>query len=269
MQRLGKAFTRLARGSAYGLASTLPHDWLQWLRERRVLKHVLETLDINCVIDVGANCGQFGMRLRGIGYRGWIVSFEPVRSNFEELKNVAERNGPWRVFPYALGANAGLLDINVTHTTLFSSFLTPNVEMRERFPENRVVRTETAEIWRLDDVIDNCLSGIRSPRIYLKLDTQGFDLEVIKGAETALADVVGVQTEISFKRVYDESPGFQKSLAELQARGFAVVDFLPVSSDLDSLSAVEMDCVMTRQESRHTTATSLLRRRPQILETQK
>src|SRR5690242_4934261 len=140
---LRSAFTCLARSSAYRVASNVPSAWLQWLRGRSVLKQVLETLAINCVLDVGANRGQFGMLLRRIGYRGWILSFEPVRSNYQILEKVAARHGPWRVFPHALGVTKCVSEINVTETTLFSSFLTPKAEMQKRFPQNRVVRTET------------------------------------------------------------------------------------------------------------------------------
>jgi FkbM family methyltransferase len=224
------------------------------------MKDVLEKLAINCVLDVGANDGQFGMLLRDIGYRGWILSFEPVRSSLEVLEKVAERHGPWRVFPYALGAANGRLEINVTELTVFSSFLAPREESQRRFPQNRVARKEDVELRRLDDVIGTCLSGIASPRIYLKMDTQGFDLEVVKGGESVLRNVLALQTEVSFKGTNHQMPGFMESIKEIQARGFDVADFLPVTSDVDQLSAIEMDCIMVRSPqtglvSQYTSAT--------------
>jgi FkbM family methyltransferase len=242
----GNALHVALRSSVYTLTSVLSTDWLQWSRSCRVIKEVLERLAVNCVLDVGANRGQYGSLLRRIGYTGWILSFEPVQSNLQVLEEVAKRHSPWRVFPFALGSVNGQLDINVAEMSELSSFLTRNEELQDRFPKNCADRKERVTIRRLDDVIETCLSGIQSPRIYLKMDTQGFDLEVVKGAESVLANVLALQTEISFKSIYHQMPGFMESLKEVQKRGFEVVDFLPVASDLDQLSAIEMDCIMVR-----------------------
>jgi FkbM family methyltransferase len=235
------------RFSGYRVASHLPEEWLRWLRNRNVPKDILRKLLINCVFDVGANRGQFGMMLRQIGYRGWILSFEPVRANVAVLEKVAAAAEPWRVFPYALGANNGRQKINVTDETVFSSFLTPSQESQTRFPRNRVTRTEEVEVLRLDSVFDTCIDGIPSPRIYLKLDTQGFDLEVAKGAESVLDRILALQTEIAFRYIYNDMHGFAASISQFQDYGFEVVDFIPVARDTDQLRVIEMDCVMVRK----------------------
>lgn len=235
------------RFSGYQVVSHLPDEWLRWLRGRCALKGILEGLSINCVFDVGANRGQFGTILRHLGYRGWIISFEPVQANLEALQAVAAAAQPWRVFPYALGANDGYSKINVTQVTEFSSFLVPRQESQIKFPGNHVARTEEVEIRRLDSVFDVCMEGIPSPRIYVKLDTQGFDLEVARGAESTLNKVLALQTEICFRPIYNGMSGFADSISHFRARGFEVVDFVPISNDPDDLCAVEMDCVMARK----------------------
>jgi len=244
---LQEALDNVQRSCGYKMLSIFPSDRLRWLANRGVLREVLVKLGINCVLDVGANRGQYGMALRGIGYKGWIFSFEPIKANFEVLEDVAKRNGRWRVFRYALGAVNGRLLINVTERSVFSSFLTPREDSQTRFPKNRVERREEVEVRRLDKILATCLSGIESPRIYLKMDTQGFDLEVVKGAESVLARILALQTEVSFRSIYTGMPGFTESIKELQVRGFDVVDFLSVTSDVDGLCAIEMDCVMARR----------------------
>lgn len=236
----------IQRLCGYKMLSMLPSDRLRWLANRGVLRDVFGKLAINCVLDVGANRGQYGSTLRGLGYKGWIVSFEPIKANFEVLENVAKRDNRWRVFRYALGAVNGRLLINVTEKSVFSSFLTPKEDSQKRFPQNRVERREEVEVRRLDGILAGCFSGIESSRIYLKMDTQGFDLEVVKGAECILARILALQTEVSFRSIYTGMPGFMESIKELQAKGFDVVDFLSVSSDVDGLCAIEMDCVMAR-----------------------
>jgi FkbM family methyltransferase len=227
-------------------SSPIPLEWVQRVAAGAQLKHVLERLEIDCVLDIGANEGQFGTTLRQLGYEGWIVSFEPVSEVFQKLRATADNDERWRVFPYALGATNERKAINVVELSLMSSFLQPREDSLERFPFNRVERIEPVEIRRLDDVAERCFDGIESPRIYLKIDTQGFDLEVMRGGEETLRRVLAVQTEVSFQNVYEGMPSFLESIREFQARGFAVVGFAPVTSDVDEICAVEMDCILAR-----------------------
>ena len=81
-------------------------------RLREVLQRVFKSYSINCVLDVGANTGQYATLLRAIGYKGWIISFEPVRATYEVLARTASKDARWRVFPYALGATRGQFEIN-------------------------------------------------------------------------------------------------------------------------------------------------------------
>lgn len=239
---------RIARFPAYALTPFLPHGALDWFRRRVILRRVLKTLSINCVVDVGANRGQYGMLLRQIGYRGLIVSFEPVQSTRQVLEKVAAGHAPWQVLPFALGAANSVGAINVTAHSLFSSFLTPRSESQETFPGNRIARVETVEIRRLDDVLGRCLTGISTPRIYLKIDTQGFDLEVVRGAESVLSGILALQTEVSLRSLYHDMPDFTESLQTLRDHGFDVVDFLPVSAEFAGLLPTEMDCIMIHRE---------------------
>jgi FkbM family methyltransferase len=240
-------FEDLLRTLACKLLPYLPPFWAHWFRNRIVLKHVLEKLSINCVIDVGANQGQFGALLRRIGYTGWIISFEPVHASYEVLETLAARDKLWRVFPYALGAENERRQINVTNELVFSSFLVPLEESEIRFQRNRVDRREEVEVRRLDQILESCVTGIPSPRIYLKLDTQGFDLSVMEGAQNILPRLLGIQSEVSFHNIYHGMPSFAESISKFQAAGFEPVDFITVNRDVDQLCAIEMDCIMARK----------------------
>src|SRR6266436_659552 len=69
------------------------------------LKSVFATLRINCVFDVGANVGEYGLMLRRIGYQGRIISFEPVRGIFEKLKQTAAGDDAWTTMNIACGSS--------------------------------------------------------------------------------------------------------------------------------------------------------------------
>jgi FkbM family methyltransferase len=202
-------------------------------------------LSIDCVLDVGANHGQFGNQLRDIGYKGWIVSFEPVRGTFKDLSIQAAARPPWRVFQYALGSENGQAEINLSESDYLTSFLTP-LGPTKVLPHNRVVGKEAVEVRRLDSIFDECLAGIDARNIYLKIDTQGFDIEVLRGAEGALPQIKGAQTEVSFIPIYHGMPRHIESIREFEARGFRVVDFMPVSRDDGDLLMMEMDCILAR-----------------------
>jgi FkbM family methyltransferase len=238
-----KRIQRVVNAAGLDVVRYPPGDWVA---ARYTLSNILTKLDIDCVLDVGGNEGQFGCQLRDLGYRGHIISFEPVRAMFEVLSECAEKRGSWKSFNYALGRAEGKAEIHVAAGDTFSSFLQPRADSLARFPENRVVRSEEVAVHRLDSVLDRCLEGIRKPRIYLKIDTQGFDLEVLAGASGIIDRILALQTEISFRPIYDASPSYVSSLDACQSLGFQVVDFIPVTRDSDGLCAVEMDCVMAR-----------------------
>lgn len=222
------------------------------------LLRIFTALAINCVLDVGAHQGDFGQDLRRIGYRGHIVSFEPVARNFEGLSRAASGDPLCRIFPFALGERDGHADINVFSGSTFHSLLEPNDFGREAFGEKLALeRTERIEIKRLDQVLESCLAGIPTPRLYLKMDTQGYDLAVVEGAGAALSRVLALQTEVALQPIYqDMRTTLCNMVPELQRRGFRVTGLFPVTRDkTDGLQIIELDCVMIRSRpvSAHTT----------------
>src|SRR5882724_7760563 len=85
------------------------------------LSQLLPKLGIDCVLDVGANQGQYGSMLRRTGYRGRIISYEPVKASFDILKARAAKDPHWRVCNYALGAKAGAKTIHVSRSSVMAS----------------------------------------------------------------------------------------------------------------------------------------------------
>ena len=215
------------------------------------LLRVFAARAINCVLDVGAHTGGFGKELRSSGYRGHIVSFEPVACNFEGLSRAAGGDPRWRVFPFALGERSGRADINVFGGSTFDSLLAPSESGREAFGEKLAIeRTEHIEIRRLDEVLDSCLEGIPTPRLYLKMDTQGYDLAVVEGAGASLARVLALQTEVALQPIYqDMRTTLCNTIPELRKRGFEVTGLFPVTRDHEEkLQIIELDCVMVRRQ---------------------
>lgn len=208
------------------------------------LHFAIKKYDIDLVVDVGANSGQFGQLLRMIGYRGRILSFEPLMSPFESLRARAHRDGNWTAVNLALGRDNGVLEINEYQSTEFSSALKPTTFAAERFGlsrssfEKRMVPMET-------------LSGYfgqnpdSAKRIFLKMDTQGYDFNVFAGCAPIISKIALLQSEISFQPVYEGVPDYKASLREYGSRGFFLTGIFPVSRDKD-LSMIEADLVMAK-----------------------
>jgi len=211
---------------------------------------IFDRLQINCVLDVGAHVGQYGRFLRNIGYTGHIVSFEPVLANFALLERRSARDTKWSALRLALGNQEGTVPINVARLTQFSSFLSPNRYSRDQFSGfSDIDRTEIIELKRLDSIFNGCVGRLRDPRVFLKLDTQGYDLKVLEGAGACLRHVLGLQSELSVKPLYEGMTGYLAAMSCLNRMGFEVTSVFPVVRD-EQFRIMEFDCVMVSSAPR-------------------
>ncbi|HEX6919525.1 MAG TPA: FkbM family methyltransferase [Actinomycetes bacterium] len=230
---------RVRRGW-YGLEKRLAHDLVN-----RHVATVLDQYDVSCVLDVGANKGQYAVALRAAGYQGHIVSFEPVPRDFEVLAARAAKDPRWTAHRLALGREDGELEMNVVPGTL-SSFLPSTQFGAGRYARLQAPEVVTAPVRRLDGILDEVTAHIPDPRIYLKLDTQGFDLEAFAGLGDRAADLVGMQSEVALMEIYDGMPRLPEALAAYEAAGFEVTAFYPISRESRTGRVLEFDCVMVR-----------------------
>jgi len=102
---------------------------------------------------------------------------------------------------------------------------------------------------RLDAMISEITQGIEDPRIYLKMDSQGYDLQVFAGASGCLPLVLGMQSEIALQQLYEGMPDYLTSLATYNSAGYSITSLIAVSRD-ESLSIIEFDCLMVRNSER-------------------
>jgi hypothetical protein len=146
----------------------------------------------------------------------------------------------------ALGASSGLQAMNLASYSELNSFLSPSALWNRLLPKITFVDKEEVEVNTLDLVFDELVSQIEDPRPFLKVDTQGFDLEVVKGARNCIGKILGLQSELEVRRMYEGTPGYLEALAFYADLGFALKDFYTVASDGNDLSAVEVNCIMLR-----------------------
>ncbi len=218
-----------------------------WIARGPCLRSLFAQYSVSCVIDVGANTGQYGRFLRRERYRGQIVSFEPVPSCFAALEKAIARDRLWTAHQLALGAANARVPINVSAATEFSSLLDHDLDHLRDFERasREVMKTEHVVMATLDNVFGSCVPSASRQRFCLKLDTQGSDLEVLKGAGDVLQHVSVLQIEVSMIPIYKGMPTFREAIEHIQSLGFDVVALFPVSRYRD-LAVIEYDCIAAR-----------------------
>lgn len=206
---------------------------------------LFEKFQIQCVIDIGACKGGYRNFLRNtVGYSGLIISFEPVKKNADILKNKYKNDPNWIIYNYALSDENATAEINITKSPDFSSFLEPDNSFVKNFKDvNTIIDTETVELKPLDSVIDSIKGDFSLNHTYLKIDTQGYDLKVLKGFRVSLPYIPALQTEVSLQHIYSGMPNFTDTFTYLKDASFDISGFFPIH--LDSMQRViEADCVM-------------------------
>jgi FkbM family methyltransferase len=213
--------------------------------QRVQLPALFEMYGVDCVIDVGAHEGEYAQRLRSGGYEGQIVSFEPVPRAFEELERHAAGHAGWSAHRLALGREDGTTTMNVVPGTL-SSILPATKFGAGRYPRLQEPEEIEVEVRRLDRVLEEVLDGLDERRPFLKLDTQGYDLDVFAGTGDAIDRFVGMQSELALMEIYKGMPRMQEALAAYEDAGFEIAALYPVSRQTRTARVLEYDCVMVR-----------------------
>jgi FkbM family methyltransferase len=211
------------------------------------VKTIIEKYQINLVIDVGANEGQFASELRRNGYQGKIISFEPISSAFAKLKAVASNDRHWDVYNFALGTENTEQKIYISDDSCFTSFLKSNDWCEQEFGEGSLGKIEeTVIVRRLDQVLNEIVDNLDRSRIYLKMDTQGYDLKVFAGLGNMHERILALQSEISVLPIYQGMPHFTDSISCFEQAGFEIAGMYPVSTEKAGLRTVEFDCLMVK-----------------------
>lgn len=206
-------------------------------------RRLLERIDV--VLDVGANEGQYAATIRAAGYRGRIVSFEPLARPFAELARRGAGDPAWECLQLALGAEDGGAQMNVARNSLSSSLLPMGEAHLAAAPESRYVGTERVEVARLDSLALDLLPP--AVGVYLKIDVQGFERAVLEGARETLGRTAAIECELSLVPLYEEGPLFPELVGGLESAGFDLVAVEPVFTDPGSGKLLQLDGLFVRR----------------------
>lgn len=206
----------------------------------------IENRRINLVLDIGANTGQFAQSLRDRGYKGRIISFEPVKEAFRELEIKARGDALWTTSNLALGASSGVMEINVSKDSQFSSFNDLTATARSFDANAEVKASESVVVKTLDEAAP---PKDLSSNILLKIDTQGYERPVLEGGKETLKRVSGVLLELPIINIYKDNWLFHEGMAYMNDLGFVPAQVHPVNVHGQARdSATEFDCLFRRAD---------------------
>ena len=209
------------------------------------LTHLLQQYNINLVLDIGANEGQYGRALVKNGYRGRIVSFEPLPDAFERLSQNRWGFAAWQVEQFALGAEDSTAVLNIAGNSQSSSLQAMHPSHVAAAPESAYIGDCTVTIKRLDSVFDRYYRP--GDRCYLKMDVQGHEHQVLAGASGCLDSIVAVEAELSMIPLYEGQLLWTEAIEAMKSLGFELASITPGFRDRDTSVMLQADGVFIRK----------------------
>jgi FkbM family methyltransferase len=223
---------------------TLPDRRIQHWQQ---LAAMLARQRIDLVLDIGANVGQYASGLRTGGFASRILSVEPVASAHAGLAAAAAGDPHWEVAPRAVvGATRGTARINVSAHSDMSSLLAFTAEAANLHDGDRFVAQEDVHMLTVADLLRQHAKP--ADRIFLKSDTQGYEMEVLRGAKDSLDRIAGLQLEVSLKPIYEGQPGWRALVDLLTPHGFEIHHVVPGHFSRVQVRLIEMDLVFFRAD---------------------
>lgn len=207
---------------------------------------LMERVGIRTVLDVGANVGQYGREIRAAGFRGRIVSVEPLDDAFRQLSLASASDDRWTCVNVAASDRAGTSTIHVAANSASSSLLPMASIHAAAAPEARTTGTRNVTLSRLDDLDE--LRGLPPPWM-IKLDVQGHEAAALRGAEGILHRVSLVELELSVRELYDGAPVLREMLGRMSEYGYELVRLEPGFHDPRDGTILQFDGLFERFDS--------------------
>jgi FkbM family methyltransferase len=225
------------------------------------LRHQLlfSQLPIDLVVDAGANTGQFVHQCRAAGYKGEIISFEPSAAAHASLLQSAAPDPLWTVADrMALGATTGEVEINIAANSYSSSILPMLDSHLAAAPNSAYLQKEKVPLRRLDDILadlladhpaDHLAATAPSRCVFLKLDVQGYESQVLAGAAQLLNYTLAVQLEMSLLPLYQGETIMPQMHAAMTTKGFDLWDLEPSFRDPKTGRLLQIDAIFLQSAS--------------------
>jgi FkbM family methyltransferase len=215
------------------------------INNRKTIVDFFRYYKIDFVFDIGANIGQFGTELRRSGYQGKIISFEPLSSAFQCLQTKAQNDPFWQTYNKAIGSYDGKAIINISKSSDNSSMLNPLPIFINNYSEAKTISKEEVCLTKFDSVFNGFYC--EGSKIFLKVDTQGYEKEVILGGINSLKYLYGIQLELPTFPIYEGQSSLPEMVNLLDNNGFQIILISPVNYYKSKPSVIDFDCIFVNK----------------------
>lgn len=179
--------------------------------------HVIDDLELETIVDIGANRGQFALCARRLYPKAKIFSFEPLRRPAESYRKLFGSDPHVQLFDCAISNVPGSAAMHVARWDVSSSLLPFAQAQHDNFPFTEESRRETVSVATLSGCLESAsIEGVA----LLKLDVQGYELTALRGCEDLLARFRYVYVEASFIELYKGQALATDVIAYLFNKGF-------------------------------------------------
>lgn len=216
-------------------------------RQMALLARLLQQAKVSVVLDVGAHHGRFASSLRRMGFEARIVSFEPQTAAYSVLRSAAQHDPLWEAHQYAIGSETSDRTLWLSANEMSSSLLPMNARHVNAAPDSAYKGSEVVGVRTLDDVVADLAHP--ADRFCLKMDTQGYEMEVLKGAELILPRVDVVHAELLPVLLYENQVFMHEILQFLHLKNFVLADIEASFVDRQSGLTYGYDGIFVRDES--------------------
>ena len=242
-----KAQAKMIKRAIKGLFRAAGLNVSKLPKEHSVPPSALQHHKIELIYDIGANTGQYAMEARRDGYNAQIVSFEPLPEAHAQLLINAKNDPQWIIHKrVALGASEGSAMINVSKNSYSSSILPMLSTHSSAVPESIYIGQIETEVATLDSIFNRYRT--KNEKTFVKIDTQGFETEVLKGAKESLPSITGVQLELSIVPLYEGQDLYRYFLDFFEKRGFLLWSILPGFGDSKTGQLLQFDAIFIRPD---------------------
>ena len=236
--RFKMAFKKIIRKAGYDIQTVESNYYYQ-------ITKVLSFKKINLIIDVGANIGQFSSEIRAAGFKGKIISIEPIQSCNSKLKILSNFDRNWIVLePMAIGNSEGNIEINISKNYVSSSILSISDAHLNAENNSLYFTTQKVEIKQLDQAVEKYVNS--DSNIMLKIDTQGYEFNVLEGAAKILKIAKVVVMELSILELYEKQKLSDEMVIYMRGHGFEMWNTRPEFFNQDG-KAIQYDALFVRE----------------------
>ena len=171
-----------------------------------------------------------------------------MSSAYSLLKLKSNKDSSWKIASRcAIGNQDSEVEINVSDNTQCSSLLELTDKHLDSFPSSSYCKMEKIQIFKLDTIAKNFFDK-NNDVILLKIDTQGFERQVLEGAKNILPNILGIQIELSLTQLYKDEMLYDEMIKYLRSFGYELYAIVPGFTDKNSGRMLQMDGLFLRSQ---------------------